>query len=69
MSANLVSYCSQRLANDRWILLPFWKDQISIFDREVLLDMSNAPLLLKNIPLAVFAATLLDVDKHYPRAK
>lgn len=49
MSAtNLISYYSQRLATDRWILLPFWQDQITRFDREVRDDLGNAPALLAN---------------------
>ncbi len=68
MSTNLVSYYSQRLANDRWISLSFWQDQISRFDREVSEDLDNAPLLLANIPIAVFGSTLLNTEKYYPRA-
>lgn len=68
MAANLVSYCSQRLSTDRWILLPFWREQIDRFDQEVCQDLSNAPHLLRNIPLAVFGATLLNPVKYYPRA-
>lgn len=68
MAANLFSYCSQRLATDIWILLPFWREQIDRFDQEVCDDLSNAPHLLNNIPLAVFGATLLNPVKYYPRA-
>jgi 2-polyprenyl-3-methyl-5-hydroxy-6-metoxy-1,4-benzoquinol methylase len=67
-TTKLVSYCSQRLSSDRWILLPFWKDQIDLFDKEVYEDLSNSPALLTNVPLSIFGATLLNPSKYYPRA-
>jgi len=69
MSVKYISYCSQRLANDSWVLLPFWKDHIARFDRDVKENLENAPALLSTVPLSVFGATLLDTKKYYPRAR
>jgi hypothetical protein len=38
------------------------------FDAEVRPDLSNAPELLREVPLAIFAAALMWPEKYFPRA-
>jgi hypothetical protein len=51
-----------------FVALPLWSEELARFDREVNSDLSNAPDLLKYVPLGAFGATLLDTTRYYPRA-
>jgi hypothetical protein len=63
-----MTHAAGRLAMPAFVALPLWKDDLQRFDREVKPDLSNAPDLLTNVPLAAFGATLLDTQRYYPRA-
>jgi SAM-dependent methyltransferase len=63
-----MSLVTERLGQKLWIELSTWKNELAAFDAQVAPDLSNAPTLLQNVPMAVFAATLLDPEQHFPRA-
>lgn len=68
MSTSTISHVADRLAMKEWVNLTFWKDELTRFDQEVNADLSNSHELLKNIPLAVWGATLLQPEEYFPRA-
>lgn len=63
-----MSLVTDRLGQKLWVELSTWKNELAIFDSQVSPDLSNAPQLLKNVPMAVFAASLLNPADHFPRA-
>ena len=65
---DLMTHASARLSMREFVELPLWADALRTFDAELAPDLSNAPELLAQVPLAAFAATLLNPPAHYPRA-
>lgn len=65
---DMLTHAAGRLAMPAFVAIPLWKDALANFDQKVAPDLSNAPALLKTVPLAAFGATLLDPGAYYPRA-
>jgi 2-polyprenyl-3-methyl-5-hydroxy-6-metoxy-1,4-benzoquinol methylase len=64
-----MTHAAGRMNMPSFVLMEPWREAIKRFDIEVSEDLVNAPRLLRNVPLAVFGATLLATATYYPRAQ
>jgi 2-polyprenyl-3-methyl-5-hydroxy-6-metoxy-1,4-benzoquinol methylase len=66
--SDMMTHAAGRLAMPEFVAIPLWQDALKRFDQQVKPDLSNAPELLTQVPLAAFGATLLEPKVYYPRA-